>query len=381
MMAERQARTVARLRVLVAILLVPTLVIIAIALNRYQRNISSWQPLPGFPRDNVSSIAFSSHLGAYVLCAGTLNVGVGCSLDGNTWNIYQRNLPTGAPGQTDAIAMPGTVRGIGRLAIDDSDSAHFVAFVWRETWEGDFYQSRDGGISWQILNVDLPTSPVVDLEVSGDLISVLQKDRNENYSLRVSTNGGNAWRNFTDIMTDTIVIYDAEILLSPGINNTKTLLLATETGVFQAQYVNNAWHINLLFKLPSARRLAQIHNYSNDLFVVTYDRNENKSSIYYWRPNSLEFLATYVGKLLALTSDPDVSKTFKSYILLDNQEVKSVSTDGLSISLGRRPVSFTNFLSAPFDLSAVPAPDGGPTWLLMGHTDGLLVFTGQDGTE
>ena len=95
--------------------------------------------------------------------------------------------------------------------------------------------------------------------------------------------------------------------------------------------------------------------------------------VYHWQPDQQpRLLVTFDHKIDALTADPDQTKGIAAYALLNTGEVVAVTQDGVKRSLGRRPGWPWD---QAFDLLAVTSgPTSSPT-LLLGHTDGLLIYT------
>ncbi len=97
--AAQRTRT-RRLRIAVVVL---TVLLVWPALWLVQRALqasSSWKPASGLPSNPITALAVNavSEADAPWICVGTSDVGLGCTRDGDRWNIYQQNLPVGREG-------------------------------------------------------------------------------------------------------------------------------------------------------------------------------------------------------------------------------------------------------------------------------------------
>ena len=110
------------------LMVIPLIIVIREILVRQ----SAWQPVSNFPRDSVTVLASGPKNpsdGDYIYCAGTANIGIGCSRDGQTWNIYQQDLPRGETGPLISNDFPGTVRSVQALTIDVEDQNRICPFA------------------------------------------------------------------------------------------------------------------------------------------------------------------------------------------------------------------------------------------------------------
>lgn len=363
--AQVQAAKARRLRrvalALGLVLLIPML-LIAVALRQRE---SPWQPLENFPRDSVSVLAavWKDNAGAPItmkLCAGTSNIGIGCTQEGRTWNIYQQNLPTGDPANLNSSDFPGTVRGVQAMSIDAANPRHMAAFFW----DGKMYLSDNGGVVWRPAGQGLPPDPdfVRGVAIYEDLaLAIIGSE------LYGSQDGGDHWMPMGRYSQPFWgQVHDVHINAGSA-----TAYVSTDNGLY-ATPIQHPRDWQQLVQLPNVRHIAQPVASDGELLLAAQGPN-SQSTLYQWTPKqSLQPLTSFPRQILSLAIDPNPTNGAAFYVLLDSGEVVAVNELGAKRSLGRRPGWPWD---QAFDLMAVPTATGNGSLLLLGHTDGLLRFT------
>ncbi len=362
----RQAHKARRMRRLAfafgLLLTVPMLMTVVVLRQRS----SPWQPLENFPRDSVSALTATwgngtnapAHL---MICAGTSNVGIGCTQEGQTWNIFQQDLPTGDPAYAENREFPGTVRGVQAIGIDATNSQRIAAFFW----DGKVYLSDTGGVRWRPAGKGLPEEPgyVRDVALYGDLALAIVGSE-----LYGSVDGGDYWvpmgrysQPFWGQVHDIVID-----------SRTATAYAATDNGLYTVSS-QRPWRWQQVVYLPLVRHVAQQMGVNDGLVLVTTG-SAGQSAVYLWTPDQpAQALTSFTQPIHSLAVDPDPSSDTAVYVLLDSGEVVTVSRHGAKRSLGQRPAWPWD---QAFDLLAVPTPTGHDPMLLLGHTHGLLRFNG-----
>lgn len=364
--ARRQAQKAHRLRrVALALGLLLVIPVLAAAVSLQQRR-SPWQRLESFPRDAAPALAATwaadpQQPGQMLICAGTSNVGIGCTQEGRTWNIFQQNLPTGKPASSNNSDFAGAVRGVQTMSIDGENLSRIVAFLW----DGKAYLSDDGGMRWRPASAGLPANPGHVSEVAlHDTLALAIIDG----ALYGSRDGGEHWapvgassQPYWGQVHD--VIIDAR---------SATAYAATDNGVYAA-VSQQPWRWERVINLPNVHHVAQRWQAGGDLLIVALGFN-GQSILYRWAPGqAVHSLGSFAGTVQALAADPTPGSGVAAYLLLDNGEVVAVGETGGRRSLGRRP---DWPWEQSFDLLAAPSPSGEGALLLLGHTSGLLRFLG-----
>lgn len=360
--AETQAKKAHRLRLVAAGLALLLMVPVAAVIVELRQRESAWQPLESFPRDPVVTLAVSEagKEAATTYCAGTTNIGIGCSQGGRTWNIYQQDLPTGDPAYVGGSGFAGATRGVQAVSIDAFNPNRIFAFLW----DGHMYKSETGGLRWQDVSTGLPTdgASAESIAIKGDLALAVLNER-----LYSSTDGGQQWAAAGE---DSAPFWGRvhQVKIMPG---SRRAYVGTDNGLYRGTY-GPPWQWTRLVDLPSVTIIAPVAGDGESLYLATYDESRRQSTVYHWQPDQRRrLLATFDQKIDALTADPNQTRGTAVYALLNSGEVVAVTQDGSKHSLGRRPGWPWD---QAFDLLAVAnGPDSSPT-LLLGHTDGLLIF-------
>jgi energy-coupling factor transporter ATP-binding protein EcfA2 len=356
-----KARRLRRLAFTLAALLFIPLLMAVVALRQRE---SLWQPLENFPRDSVSALATAWSGGAsatsdLMICAGTSNIGIGCTQEGQTWNIYQQDLPTGDPANPNS-EFPGTVRGVQAISIDDANPRRIAAFLW----DGRLYLSDNGGVRWRLAGQGLPTDAgyVPGVAIQDNLALVIvgselygSHDSGERWT-PLGRYSQPFWGRVHDIHIDA---------------KNATAYAATDNGLYAASS-KPPWRWQQVALLPNVRHIAQPAASNGELMLVAVGSG-NQNIVYRWASEqSLQTLASFASPVHSLATDPAPSNDTAFYVLLDSGEVVAVSEQGEKHSLGRRPGWPWD---QAFELLAVPTATGDGSLLLLGHTHGLLRFT------
>lgn len=365
--AQLQAAKVRRLRALAIslslLLIIPALLV---ALKLQQRD-SRWQPMDAFPRDTVSTLSGSWHgqggSGAELMvCAGTSNIGIGCTQSGRTWNIYQQDLPTGDPAFSDGNEFAGAVRGVQAMTVDSRNFRRIYAFFW----DGKLYRSDNGGVRWRQLDAGLPTNQSIARSIASYGDSVMAIVGSELYG---SQDAGEHWQDLGRYSQPFWgQVHDIYIDAAAA-----EAYAATDNGVYMTSLAAS-WQWQRLINLPDVVSIVQRVGGNRELMLLTAGSNQG-SVLYLWTTvQGLRTLASFTRPVHGLTADPTASNDISAYVLLDSGEVLAVSSQGTKRSLGLRP-------DWPWDhaltLLAVPDATSPGTLLLLGHTSGLFQYTGN----
>lgn len=371
MEAQVQATRARRLRRLALVLSVLLAMPLLLAVQAWRQRESLWQPLENFPRDAVSALAVSwndqtQQSTAWTICAGTSNIGIGCTREGQTWNIYQQDLPTGEPAYGGGSEYPGTVRGVQVLSIDSHDPQRIMAFFW----DGKAYLSDSGGVRWSPASQGLPDHAgyAQALAIKGELALAVV-----DHELYGSRNAGALWiplaryaQPFWGNVHD--VAIDASLAVA---------YVATDNGLYAAS-TDRPWRWQQVVHLPNIRSVAAPLNGAGPLILVALGSN-GQQTVYRWtQGQGLQPLASFARSIHSLAVDPSPTNDVAAYVLLDSGEVFALTERGGRRSLGQRPAWPWDHA---FELLAAPAASGEGSLLLLGHTHGLLRFSGPAGSS
>jgi energy-coupling factor transporter ATP-binding protein EcfA2 len=367
MEAQQQAGKARRLRRLAqALSLLLTIPLLALVLSVQQRR-SLWQPLQSFPRDMVPALAASWISAAgqpdgIMICAGTSNIGIGCTQEGRTWNIFQQDLPTGEPARPTGSEFSGAVRGVQAISIDATNRQRIMAFFW----DGNAYLSEDGGVRWRLTSQGLPADPSrVSAVALHDHLALAIVDA----QLYGSQDSGASWSSVSQFSQPFWgAVHDVSIDASSGM-----AYAATDNGVYLAQrHLSRRWE--RIIDLPNVQRLVKRASGGEELLIVARGPGD-QDILYRWRPDQpARPLAVFTDHVQTLAADPNRGSGVAAYVLLNSGEVVAISDRGVKHSLGRRP-------GWPWEQSlallVVPSQANTTSTLLLGHTNGLLRFDGS----
>jgi hypothetical protein len=366
--AAAQARSSKRLRVLVVVLALLLPYPAFLGIQSVQKELSGWQPVEGFPRGaNVSALAVSTVTGdpsSMLYCAGMLNLGIGCSQDGKTWNIYQRSLPTGMTGFESGTDLSDTVRGISLLAFDSIDPNKFYASVF----EHGLYRTENGGLSWYPAEEGLPIGARISLAARDELILLAFREGTVDgwsYRLYVSLDGGQTWE-LTPVAggegSPSQNVYSVH--LSP---DGQSIYVGAEDGLYRGS-VGSPWIWKQVEQVDMVLLVAPDLTDQDNLYLASYDPKADQTSVYRWRrEEGKHLIGTVGGPPRSLAPEPDSESITAVYILLNDGTVFALAEGKKPHKLGKRP-------GLAQALVAAPSPDSKGTWLLLGHADGLLTY-------
>lgn len=345
---------------LLLLLIVPLLFLIV---NLRQRQ-SAWQRLENFPRDTVSSLAatWSQQPDTPIellVCAGTSNIGIGCTQQGRTWNIYQQDLPTGEPETSGNSEFPGTVRGVQAMSIDALNPRRISVILW----DGKMYSSENSGVRWREVGENLPSeqSYVQRLATIGNLaLAVID---NQLYG---SMDSGNTWQPFEGVNKPAWnAVYDI-YASAPD----QAVYVATDTGIYSAP-VDSAWNWQQLVDTANVYNVTRSAGPDQKLLFIAGDNQRNV--LYSWQPGTApRELTSFMNAIISLVPNLYADDETTAFVLKENGDVSAIDQQGNKHSLGRRPGWPWDHA---FDLLAVPDPANGELILLMAHTHGLLRFS------
>mgnify|MGYP001218884101 CR=1 FL=1 len=363
--AQNQARWVRRLGwitlVLFSLLALPVLVL---TLNLRQRQ-SAWQPLENFPRDTVSSLAATwtqqpDAAPELMICAGTSNIGVGCTQQGRTWNIYQQDLPTGEAETGGDSEFPGTVRGVQTMSIDALNPRRISMILW----DGKMYRSDSSGVRWRQVGENLPSTQAYAQRLATIGNVALAVINNQLYG---SIDSGTTWQLFADVnIYGWNIVYDV-YASAPD----QAVYIATDTGIY-SNPAGNAWNWQQLVDTAQVYNVTRSPGSDLELLFIAAGATQ-RNVLYRWQPGqSPREVAFFVNDIISLIPGVQPEGNTLAFVLKESGEVIAIDQQGNKRSLGRRPGWPWDHA---FDLLAVPDPVTGDLVLLMAHTHGLLRFS------
>lgn len=359
----------------------------------FQRMQSNWQPIDGFPSSPVTSFAISTRSGSGLspqICVGTDHVGVGCSIDGISWNIYGSGLPTGIPDRFNSRKSfwgylvggqwSGQVRAVLAIAMNHQDSTEIFAFLRNDG----LYQSTDGGVHWSPL-VPKPTMPefpqtgASKIHVDGDRIFVgagtqaAGLKESQIGHLFVGSRKNGTWQMIDRPESDIGYVEDYWVLDSePGRHD---LYLVTTNGFYRSREADN-WMPQQLADAPNNSGLIAV-TYDprrGTFYLAGYDPENNRSYLYQWRLESSALMQWGDGRegaVRAFVANPSPLALDVLWVLFEKGDVFSVGEDGAFTALGARPGWLWAQTNA---IWFAPGPGNDPDHYVpyLGHADGVL---------
>jgi hypothetical protein len=354
---------------------------------------SHWQPIQGFPSHVVTAATVANAAAGRTraqgalpqVCVGTNHIGVGCTEDGVSWNLYQSGLPTGAPdwlasretlwGMLTGDVWSGRVRAVYDIQFDRADHASIYVFLR----DDGLYRSSNGGGAWSPVKIHaapgtFPTVGASKIEVDGRYLWVASGWDNEESSnglLFVSSDGGASWQTIERRQPPTGFVND--FWLSAG-QPAPALYFVSSTGLFYASQ-EHGWTPERMAARPEEGEWIWISQdeASGDFYLVGYDADQFRSTLHRWsaEDHSLQQLGGRRGPVEALAVNPGERVAGLVWLLFENGEIVVVDAQGVFTSYGARPGwPWTHAYSIWF---APAAHDiGGGYTPNIGHSDGIL---------
>jgi len=350
--------------ILSAMLLPLFFVVLFFGIREWRRDHSPWKFVEHFPQEDATIALSYSYVpanNAYFYCVGTLDLGVGCSDNGRSWNIYQNGLPIGPPPAGGAGNFSGEQRGVTGISIDAVQPSVIYAY----TMNGQIYKSADAGQRWQATSAVLPQLYVVDITAHNPFIVATAKDyqTDSGHSLYFSPDAGESWSLEIETGEEPFGrVHDAFIAKEPF------LYIGTDAGIFQSPAsATLVWTpifsaTGVLFLSPAIDELS--------IYAITASpENQNWSLLRLYGNGVVDTITTFQEQPVSLTVDPSPTSTTPIYVLLRNWEVIAVTPQGEQRNWG----GWKNFGPA-YSILAIPDSSTGVTRLLMGHLRGLLEY-------
>ena len=381
--AAHQSRQTKRLRIIIAVLVIPLLISLIFMLLEGQQRQSLWVPSGGFPKDSAISTAFASSVSdpsLYRYCIGTLSIGIACSNNGATWNVYQQGLPRIEPiGAMDDI-WEGGQSAISALAINPLDLNQIYAYIW----EKGIYKTEDGGLTWLLMdNIQLEDATVKKIAVHGDVVAgIISNKSTSETNLYISSNSGKEWTKIAYAEPDSVQQINDILIVPSYLNDEVQVWLATQTGLYQGIFDTN-WQWTLTIALKEVRFV--VHNGTQDgFYLLVYDPQKKQSVLYNWQQGKEpQIITTFDQEPRAFIASNEFPLGHKAgFLLLEDESVYSVAVDGTKEFLGRPPSSLI-----PFNLMFAHSIMAGPflnreeetellegTRIWIGHSSGLLTI-------
>lgn len=394
---QRRVRLMTALLTIVGVLLIPTILVMANIWMFSLRQSSAWQ-LTNFPSVAVKSIAIANarkDSTAPLICVGTTDIGVGCSINGHEWNIYQAGFPTSYSYiLNDRNTWWGSLIGsnwetnlvpVESLNFDATDPIEIAAVVQ----DTGIFRSHDGGAHWQMieyppdLSLSPPVTQVYKLTFHHNYIQLLLNKgiysplpENLRGSLFASADSGTTWQLVGGPTTETGQIRD--IYLETDGENQARLYAAAANGLFSSDLAVQ-WRWRREVGTDDEDEMWLIARSPTSYYLATFVQEKKEGTIYRWNPtapSTLEHLVSYKGVLKALAADPDPESDQPLWLLFGDNRINSICKSGTFIDRGSRPGWFW---SSAHDLNVL-RDENGELRVLVGHSDGLLQYRFQTNT-
>lgn len=375
--AAAQARRVRRLRVAVVVLAVLLIAPALLVMREVQQRLSPWKPVSGFPKDPVSSVALNhtNDPTAPWICAGTADVGLGCTRDGKRWNIYQQDLPTGRPAGNAGPLFTGA-QGIVALAIDPTrPNRLFVSVYHGKTENGDdaggTMRSDDGGRTFHAANGGLPSEPAIQLAVFGDAVFA-SYGPDQGYKLFASRDGGESW----DLTGGGGKSPMSEVYAVRVTPHGAVVMAGAKEGLFIARLdgATLEWHNTL-----PGEPVVVIESGSQDseqYYLATWNAGTRVGELLDWHLESEpETLARLTEQPMAVAVGSNRSPTRAVYLLLSNGDVLVVEKGNVRTIRHYPAWSVESLLLPPAADLAITENISGNLTLWQGNIDGLFTYS------
>jgi hypothetical protein len=364
---RRKSRIIWGLSTFVLILL---LFFVYQGLKEWHRRTSPWQHLVNFPKHYVAALDYAAptdERSTAFYCAGTLSIGIGCSHNGVTWNIYQQGLSTGEVTLGGVGAFSGNTRGISGLAIDPLHPDTIYAAVM----DGYIYKSTNSGIDWQLSSDKLGNEALVILRMKAydQMVAGVARLPRENTgnTLYVTYDGGQTW-NIESHEGEPPFVKANDVYITP---DGEYLYLAAETGVYRRPR-SQAGPWQQVAAATHARLVVSSTTEENVVYWVAFDEKTNEAGLFRSEPdNRPRQMASFENEPIAVAVSAARQRE-EVYVLLMNSDIVAAnSQDGTERRISGLPQMM---FGQAFDLLAVSEPSGTNSRLLMAHSIGLLEY-------
>lgn len=350
---RRRQQMFLSLVIAIAVLLIPGTFVGANTWMYSQQKRANWQPITGFPSHVILSVAKSKVQvsgSTTRTCVGTNHIGIGCSDDGVSWNLYQVGLPTGTSdwfssrdrlwGYLRGGAWSGRVKAVMSLSIDLSDANHIVAFV---DGEG-LFRSTSGGTQWtsivtQTGKLDFRTWQSAKVWIYGDhIIAGSGVNGDQAGQLHISHDAGRSWKSIdSDHVAGRINDF---VVTSVEESGSIELLLSSQTGLFRT----NTESLDLV-KIADSPENEQLYwlafeEKNQQINVAAYNPSEKRGYVYGWKKESGQLVKWGTGEsgaIRAIAIDSTFTTDDSIWMLFESGQVFSVQEEGDFISHGSRP--------------------------------------------
>lgn len=390
-----------------ALLLIPGLFVGANFWMFQMKSRSAWQPIEGFPSQKINALSISPEAtqdSEPVICVGTNHIGIGCTYDYETWNLYQEGLPTGGSswsssrdyfwGALTGATWSGSNKAVFALDIDQADRQHVVAFLRQDG----LYESQDGGLSWnplytKKLGQGFPTKRIAKLHVDGNYLflasGIYGVSDEEKGHLFISTDYGESFitnLKMADVEGEDVGQVKDFVALKDSATGSYKIYFVSSKGLYQA-IEDRGWQVDLISKSKLGREYLWIFYDQEEqrFYLVEYDcvnanagcedsdTTRNLSQLYEWsvaQDKPEPFGSPHTGAILDLAINPTKSTTERVWALFQNDGIFSIDGNGRWIPQAKRP----GWLWSQYSyIWFAPDQVEGKIYVpYAGHTDGIL---------
>jgi len=384
----------------VVFLLFPGILLGADAWMVQMKNRSIWQPISGFPSHEISAVTLepnSSNDLEAVLCVGTSHIGIGCTYDYQTWNLYYGQLPSANPslfnsrerfwGALSGSTWSGSARRVWDLDIDQANRQRIVAFLNEEG----LYESKNSGRNWERIQTrssleGVPTDRIFKLHVDDTylfLATSIFGPSAERGHLFISTDSGRSFNiNLQSIDTGLINDFWAHRDDSTA---SYTIYFVSDRGIFQSLQ-SNRWEVEPLAKSDLGLEYISIafDTLEKRFYLVAYNKTQKHSQLFWWSADQTTpklFTRTpHKGAVRDLAINPTYSTPERIWTVFEKGDVAAVNNTGEWVDQKERPGwvwSRTN------KIWFAPEEENGKYAPYVGHSDGILAVRkiGTESTE
>lgn len=328
---------------------------------------SHWRKITSFPQTWVLTLdAVVTDGQTPIYCAGTSTIGVGCSRNGRSWNIYQQGFAVGQSGPDEESPFAGDIRAVSAVAIDPAN----IQTMYAALFDGLIYKSSDEGITWQAISDSSESFPRIHkIRVYDRLVIALSGDGSTDgkTALNISKDAGMTWFDASSNSGDLPMrINDFEVS-----QDRDQIYIVTDMGLY-GRGIKDTDSWEQLLQLPQAY-LIEGSLYADKTYLVTFDGTTANGTLFTWTiANSIEKVGDFSGKPIALTLAPLRNQIESVYLLLDTGNIVRFDPNSKEVSM------FTDlpklFFGPAFDLLAVPYYQDDSIQLLLGRASGLFEY-------